>query len=548
MAHQPSNNLRFFACGTGELGPATAAEVGNKAAHLIRMAQAGLPVPAGFVLPTAMCREYLARACRLPDGFAELLARSVRELESAATLAFGGDRRPLLVAVRSGAAVSMPGMLDTILNIGLCDRTLPALIRMTGNPWHAWDSYRRLVQAYAEIVCGRAREPFDRLLSEALQSQGIATADELDVAALRDLTQAFLNLFQAQTGQPFPQEPLTQLACAVEAVFRSWDSPRAVTYRRLHKLEGIAGTAVTVQAMVFGNMGGTSGSGVAFTRDPTTGENQLYFDFLWNAQGEDVVSGRCCVQDAADLQLAPEFYRTLRQAAGQLERLFRDAQDFEFTVQEGRFYLLQSRSANRTPWAALRIACDLVREGLIDGATAVERLQGYDLDAIETTRLAGSTTEQPLCAGCPAGPGVAVGQIALDSETAMAVTRAGQAAILVREEISPDDIAGLTAAAGVLTARGGRTSHAAVIARQLAKVCIVGCPELSISLAKRECCLGKQRLREGDVLSLDGHSGRVYQGKLEVTVEKPVQYLEEIQQLRSEIRKHARNISRSEAL
>jgi pyruvate,orthophosphate dikinase len=536
LAQNNWNSVYFLACGAADLRAATAEEVGNKAANLIRMAKAGLPVPAGFVLPTGMCREYFAEARRLPEGFAELLAQSIKVVEKATALTFAGDRRPLLVSVRSGAAASMPGMMDTILNVGLCDRTLPALIRMTGNPRHAWDSYRRLVQAYAEIARGLAREPFDRLLAEALKRQGILTADELDVAALRELTLEFLRHFQAQTGEPFPQDPLVQLARAVEAVFRSWESPRAVAYRRLHGLEGLAGTAVTGQAMVFGNMGGTSGSGVAFTRDPMTGENRLFLDFLWNAQGEDVVSGRCPVQDSGGLQLAsPDLYRALRQTSGQLERLFRDAQDFEFTVQEGRLYLLQSRNAKRTPWAALRIACELAREGLIDDATAIERLQDYDLNSIETARLAGSNAARPLCSGTPAGPGVAVGQIALDSESAVAMASADRIPILLREDISPDDITGLAAAAGVLTARGGCTSHAAVVARQLGKVCIVGCRELSVSLGKRGCRLGDRWLREGDYLSLDGHSGSVYEGKLAVVVEKPTQYLQEVEQLRARV-------------
>jgi pyruvate,orthophosphate dikinase len=494
------------------------------------MAEAGLPVPPGFVLGTALCRDYFDRGRRLPEDFTELIAQSIREEEKATGLTFGGARRPLLVAVRSGAAVSMPGMMDTILNIGLGDRTLPALIRMTGNPRHAWDSYRRLVQAYGEVVHGLPAAPFERSLAEAMEREAIPAAGELDVAALKGLAQKFLAHFESQVGKPFPQEPLAQLAGAVEAVLRSWESPRAVEYRRLHGLDDRAGTAVMVQAMVFGNMGGTSGSGVAFTRDPATGQNTLYLDFLWNAQGEDVVSGRYLVQDSAGLQGAmPELYRELRRTGTQLELLFRDVQDFEFTVQEGRLYLLQSRDAKRTPWAALRIACDLVKDGLIDETAALDRLGQYDLASIQFVRLVPKGDCRPLCAGTPAGPGVAVGEIALDPESAIAMASSGRTPVLVREDIVPADIAGLAAAAGVLTSRGGRTSHAAVVARQLNKVCIVGCRELAVPAGGGGCRLGSRWFTQGDCLSLDGHSGTVYDGKLDVVAERPTQHLREVE-------------------
>jgi pyruvate,orthophosphate dikinase len=502
--------------------------VGSKAANLSRMAEAGLPVPPAFVLPTAQCRAYWQQGQRLPADFAGRLAPAIAQIEKATGLTFGGVRRPLLVSVRSGAAVSMPGMMATILNVGLCERTLPALVRMTGNPRHAWDSYRRLVQAYAEVVHDVPADPFERRLAEHLQREEVPTTDELDAAALKEITREFLELFESLAGRPFPQEPLVQLTGAIEAVFRSWQSPRAAEYRRLHSLNDRAGTAVTVQAMVYGNMGGTSGSGVAFSRNPTTGENLLYLDYLANAQGEDVVSGRYPLQDSSSLQQTmPELYRQLRQIGRQLEMLFRDAQDFEFTVQEGRLYLLQSRRAKRTPWAALRIACELVQEGLIDEAMALKHLAGYDLDSIENVRLS-SPTEPPLCGGIPASAGVAVGAIVFDSETAVRSATAGRPALLLRAEIATTDIAGLAAAAGVLTTCGGRTSHAAVLARQLNKVCIVGCRELDIDAPRRGCRLGGRWFHEGDVLTLDGQSGAVYAGRLDVITEKPLKYLQEI--------------------
>jgi pyruvate,orthophosphate dikinase len=530
------NNVYFLGCGAADRRGVSADVVGHKAANLIRMAEAGLLVPPGFVLATTLCRDYFDHGRRLPDGFSQLLAQRIGEVEKATGLTFGGPRRPLLVSVRSGAAVSMPGMMDTILNVGLGERTLPALIRMTGNPRHAWDSYRRLVQAYAEVVRGLPADSFERSLAESLQRQAVPAAGELDVAALKGLTQEFLGHFKSQVGQPFPEEPLAQLVGAAEAVFRSWETPRAVEYRRLHGLDNRAGTAVTVQAMVFGNMGGTSGSGVAFTRDPSTGENTLYLDFLWNAQGEDVVSGRYPAQDSGGLQgVMPELYHELRRSGRQLELLFRDAQDFEFTVQEGRLFLLQSRDAKRTPWAALRIACDLVKEGLIDEATALERLGQYHLDSIQSVRLVPNDDCPPLCTGTPASPGVAAGEIALDSESAVMMASAGRVPVLVREDISPADIAGLAAAAGVLTGRGGRTSHAAVVARQLNKTCIVGCRELAIPAGSRGCRLGDRWFTEGDWLSLDGHSGTVYRGKLDVVVERPTQHLREVERWKARL-------------
>jgi pyruvate,orthophosphate dikinase len=466
----------------------------------------------------------------LPESVPDLLLHGVRELERAARLTFGAERRPLLVSVRSGAAVSMPGMLDTVLNVGLCDRTLPALVRMTGNPRHAWDSYRRLIHAYAEVVAGLPGDPFERVLQEHLHKEEVPAVAELDVAALKGVASDFLDAYRSAKGEPFPQDPAAQLAGAVEAVFRSWQSSRASEYRRLQGLADLPGTAATVQAMVFGNMGGTSGAGVGFTRDPATGENGLYLDFLWNAQGEDVVSGRCPVQGGPGLQDAlPELYRQLRQSARQMERLFHDAQDFEFTVQEGRLFFLQTRDAKRTAWAALRIACEQVAEGLIDEPTALRRLEAYNLGEIQAVRVAAAEGSRPLAVGVPASPGVAVGEAVFDPQRAVAQAAAGRTPILIRTDIATADIAGLAASAGVLTARGGRTSHAAVVARQLNKVCVVSCPGLVLLEHGRGCRIGSHPLEEGAVVSLDGHSGRVHAGRVEVVVERPASYLQQVE-------------------
>lgn len=533
---QACEELYAFGQSTTISHPAVADVVGNKGANLMRMAEAGLPVPPGFILPTQLCRDCLQSGGQVPEGTRELLQRGIRQVEQWSGLSFGGDRRPLLVAVRSGSPASMPGMMDTILNVGLCDRTLPALIRMTGNPRHAWDSCRRLIQAYAEVVCRLEPDPFDRILDDYLQRECVPSVSELDVAALKRLVRDFLDHFQTSFGEPFPQDPMAQLFGAVQAVFRSWQSTRAVAYRQLHSLDSLIGTAVTVQTMVFGNMGSTSGSGVGFTRNPATGENGLYLDFLSNAQGEDVVSGRCPVQDVVGLQQRlPELHGQLRRIQERLEFLFRDAQDFEFTVQEGRLYLLQTRNAKRTAWAALRIACEQVTEELIDPAAALSRLAEYDLNSIQQVRVITTEGCRPIGKGIAASPGVAVGKAVFDPNRAVRMAEAGGSAILIRTDSSTADIAGLAASAGVVTTRGGRTSHAAVVARQLNKVCIVGCRELAVSDDCRSGRIGDHVIEDGATVSLDGNSGLVYAGSLEVIIERPTAYLQEVDRWKADV-------------
>ena len=505
-----------------------AAQMGFKAFNLQRMAAAGMPVPQAFVLGTDWCalRRREPEGCRQP--LREALAEWTRRLEQACGLAFGGERKPLLVSVRSGAPVSMPGMMDTVLNIGLCDRTVRGLLRLTGNPRLAWDSYRRLVQQYAQIVHGAKGGDFEERVTAAVAKAGVAGPRELDFASLEALAVESLDVFADVTGAPFPQDPREQLESATLAVLDSWQSARAVEYRRLHGIDDATGTAVTVQRMVFGNAGGTSGSGVGFTRDPATGENRLYLDFLFNAQGEDVVSGRQAVQDTARLPLAmPEVAQRLEEIRSALEAVFGDAQEFEFTVQDGRLYLLQSRTAKRTPWAALRMAVEQVREGAASPAQALARLDGIDLAAIERRRVA-DPAEPPLATAVPASIGLAVGAIALDARAAKRLGAKGRPAILVRNDTSTEDIAGIAVSAGVLTARGGRTSHAAVVARQMGKVCLVGCATLHIDEKSRTVTLGPRTLREGDVICLDAENGRVLEGEPEVLVERPTELLAEV--------------------
>jgi pyruvate,orthophosphate dikinase len=526
----------FFGADNIQTQDATLDVVGGKAFNLMRMARIEMPIPPGFVLSTQFCANFLRQGKRLPKGLPELLESNIRRLENMVGFTFGGSRRPLLVSVRSGAAVSMPGMMDTILDIGLTDTTVKALVRMTGNPRMAWDSYRRLVETYAKVVHRCPTDGFDSLLGRYLEEEDLPNPRELDAESLENLTLEYLDAYAEQVGSRFPQRPIDQLVGAVEAVFRSWESKRAAEFRRINNISGLLGTAVTVQTMVFGNMGATSGSGVAFTRDPATGDNDLYMDFLFNAQGEDVVSGRNAAEDAEEFKrVLPGVYREIHRVRKVLEEEFKDVQDFEFTVQEGKLYMLQCRTGKRTPWAALKIAVDMVQEGLIDPQIALKRLALYDLERIERVRLSSKTAEaEPLCKGIPASPGVAIGQVALDTDTAKFMVSKGRPVILVREDTSTADIAGMAICNGILTVVGGRTSHAAVVARQLNKVCIVGCGTMGIDLRKRWVNIAARTYSEGDFISLDGNTGNVYAGALDVIVEKPKKYLAEVDRWKDE--------------
>jgi pyruvate,orthophosphate dikinase len=504
--------------GGAGLPPGGVEAVGGKAFYLARMADAGLPVPPAFVLPTGWCRALRAGLAG-EAAVAAALDEGIARLETATGLGFGSARRPLLVSVRSGAAVSMPGMLETVLDVGLNDAGVQGLLRLTGNPRLAWDSWRRLVQGYAEVVQGLPASSFDEMVAAALTEAGVESDRDLDYRVLRGLAHAMLEQFRLLAGRPFPTEPRAQLLAAALAVFRSWDAPKAATYRRLHGLDDAAGTAVTVQAMVFGNAGGASGAGVGFTRDPATGMRGLYVDFVFNGQGEDVVAGRRTTDGGARLRRRlPGVHAQLEAMCGTLEGLFGDAQDFEFTLQSGTLWLLQSRSAKRTPWAALRIAVDLVEEGLLSPNQARRLLDGIDPATVLRTRF---VDPGPVLAGAQvAGMGVASGRIALDSTAAARLAATGPV-ILVRQETLTEDIAGMASAAGILTATGGRTSHAAVVARQLGRVCLVACPDLAIDLAHRTCRIGGRDFAEGDPLSLDGNAGTVHAGLLAVVAERP---------------------------
>lgn len=501
------------------------AAVGFKAFNLARMAELGLDVPPAFVIGTGFCAT--------PEDVTPALWRDdLGWLETLAGLGFGDPRRPLLLSVRSGAPVSMPGMMETLLNIGLSDQTLPGLIRFGGNPRLAWDAYRRLVATFGEVVAGIRADAFEADL-DAVAS---GTAErELDHLALREVTRRHLETYRREAGEPFPQDVREQLRRAVQAVFLSWSGSKARSYRQMRSLSDAMGTAVTVQQMVFGNAGGLSGAGVGFTRNPSDGTPALWVDFLFNAQGEDVVSGRRNAGDGEILNgVAPTVWQDLLAATRALEVEFRDMQDFEFTVQDGRLFMLQTRDGKRTPQAAARIALDMAEEGLIDRLTALRRTRDLTLEALAVTMLGDDGgTPQAIATAASAATGVVSGRIALDEAAARRLGHGGDAVILVRRDAETSDVAALDLAAGLLTQNGSRTSHAAVVARQLGKVCLVSCSALTIDESGRSIAVGPQRFAEGDVLTIDGNDGRVYAGHQTIERVAPPGLWERLLELRA---------------
>jgi len=523
--------LYLIGCGTavGNGPDASAQTMGSKAWNLWRMAQLSLPVPPAFVLGTHYCVEPSARAVASQPS---LWNCGLRELERASGLIFGDARRPLLLSVRSGAPVSMPGMMETLLNIGLCDATVGGFLRLTGNPRLVWDAYRRLVATYAEVVAGVPAQLFDEACATLA---GARDERDLDFAELRELTRRFLQIYERAAGRAFPQEPRLQLAGAIEAVFASWQSAKACEYRRLNRISEALGTAVAVQVMVFGNAGGQSGAGVGFTRDPATGEPALWVDFLFDAQGEDVVSGRRSAHGHEELaKVMPAVWQALQDVARQLERAFGDMQEFEFTVQEGRLFMLQTRTGKRTRSAAARIALDLLEEGLISADLARERTAGLDREALGKLRIVAANGARlvPLAQAASASAGVATGEIVLDEARALIRHGAGAPTVLVRRDADTSDIAALQSALGLLSQRGARTSHAAVVARQLNKVCLVGCASLQIDATTRTIKIGATTLREGELLTLDGDNGAVYAGSVHTEIEYPEDLLARLSVLR----------------
>jgi len=489
--------------------------LGGKGIGLAEMTQLGVPVPAGFTITTDACRGYRSNAKALPDGLADEIDHHLEALERKTGKRFGDTSDPLLVSVRSGAAVSMPGMMDTILNLGLNDKALQGLAGATGNKRFANDSYRRLIQMYGEVVDGIAGHRFEQALTDLKKSRGVSHDVDLAAEDLGELIATYKQIYEEETGEGFPQDPRDQLTRAVEAVFDSWDAPRAIVYRRQYDISDELGTAVNVVQMVFGNKGEESGTGVAFTRDPSTGEPGLYGEFLANAQGEDVVAGIRTPEPLARMeQKLPAAFEQLLETMRRLEEHYQDVQDIEFTVEDNALYLLQTRSAKRTAAAAVKSAVDMVGEGLISREQAVTRIDPAQLDQLLHPMIDPTADWEVAAKGLNASPGAACGRIVLDADTAEQRGAAGESVILVRWETTPDDIHGLIQAAGILTAHGGMTSHAAVVARGMGKPCVAGCDALSIDLDARTITLGTQTLSEGDVLTIDGGTGAVIIGEV----------------------------------
>ena len=470
--------------------------LGGKGIGLAEMTQLGVPVPAGFTITTEACRAYMAAGGAVPDGLDAQVDEHVAALETRTEKGFGDDQSPLLVSVRSGAAVSMPGMMDTILNLGLNDVAVEGLSASTGNPRFALDSYRRLIQMYGDVVDGVDGHRFEHALTELKAARGADQDVHLTADDLRELVETFKAIYEDGTGEPFPQDAREQLRRAYRAVFDSWNAPRAKVYRRANDIADDLGTAVNVVQMVFGNRGESSGTGVCFTRDPATGERRLFGEFLANAQGEDVVAGIRTPEPIARMKEGmPEAFEQLVATFDRLETHYRDMQDIEFTVEEGTLYLLQTRTGKRTAAAALRIAAEMVEEGLISREEAVARIDPGQLDQLLHPMIDPDARVDVVTRGLNASPGAACGAIVLDADAAEERGKAGEDVILVRWETTPDDIHGLIHAAGVLTAHGGMTSHAAVVARGMGKPCVAGCEELSIDVSAGWSGSGRTRCR-----------------------------------------------------
>ena len=493
--------------------------LGGKGANLAEMTAIGLPVPDGFTITTEACLAYLRSGNEWPDGLSEQVGAAVEALESRVGATLGGGESPLLVSVRSGAPVSMPGMMDTILNLGLNDSSVAALAETTGDPRFAYDSYRRLIQMFGNVVMGVSINLFEDLLGRAKLAKGVTADVDLDGGSLTELVRQYQDVYRVETGEPFPQAPRAQLDLAIAAVFQSWNTPRAVAYRRRERLDDDMGTAVNVQQMVFGNTGERSGTGVAFTRNPSTGEPHPYGEFLQNAQGEDVVSGARTGLPLDELaRVEPEAHSALVEVMALLERHYGDMQDLEFTVDRGRLYMLQTRSGKRDPRAALRIAVDMVSEGVIDQRTAVGRVDANLLEHVLRPTVNPRDEHPVIATGLPACAGAAVGQVVFDAATAIERADAGVSVVLVRGETSADDVPGMARATGVVTSRGGMTSHAAVVVRGWGTPCVVGAEMIEIDESQRLFRVAGYEVREGDVVtvSVDDEVGRVILGEADL--------------------------------
>lgn len=516
-------NVFFFSKGLTDGNITMKKLLGGKGANLADMSELGIPVPPGFTITTEVCGYYADHDNTYPDGLHAEVAGNLNKLETATGKAFGSVENPLLLSVRSGAFVSMPGMMDTILNLGLTDETVAGLAAKSGNERFAYDSYRRLLQMYGDVVMDLKPEtetdhdPFEVILEALKQEKNVELDTDLSADDLKELVARFKAVIEQKAGRPFPQDPIEQLWGAIEAVFSSWNNPRAIKYRQINDIKGLRGTAVNVQAMVFGNMGDGCGTGVAFTRDPATGENEFYGEYLMNAQGEDVVAGiRTPLPISTLNDEMPEIYAELIDIRAKLEAQYKDMQDIEFTIEDSVLYMLQTRNGKRTAAAAVRTAVEMVGEGMIDRKEAVLRVAPEQIDQLLHPMFDPAAEAQApvLTKGLPASPGGATGSVVFSAAAAEEAAAAGKKIILVRIETSPEDIGGMVAAQGILTARGGMTSHAAVVARGMGKCCVAGAGELSIDYANHQFTVGGQIVKAGESISLNGSSGTVYKGDI----------------------------------
>jgi pyruvate,orthophosphate dikinase len=523
----PKKSVYFFGSGKAEGGDKMRDLLGGKGAGLHEMTRIGIPVPPGFTISTAVCREYYAKRRRYPKGLQTEVAAALKRVETIMGRRFGDAENPLLLSVRSGARESMPGMMDTVLNLGLNDRTVEGLIRKTRNARFAYDSYRRFIQMYADVVLGikpkdKARsDPLEAILEDKKKARGAQLDTDLNADDLKELVFLYKREIKTRFGKEFPEAPLDQLWGAIGAVFESWNNDRAVKYRELYRIPHSWGTAVNVQAMVFGNLGENCATGVAFTRDPASGERRFYGEFLPNAQGEDVVAGIRTPQPISELsKIQPRAAKQLERICRTLERHYRDMQDVEFTVENGKLWMLQTRSGKRTGFAAVRIAVDMVKERIIDKKEALLRIEPDQLNQLlrpvfdQTGKELAERQGHLLGKGLPAGPGAATGRIVFHAQDAVEWKKRGERVVLCRIETSPDDIRGMDAAQGILTARGGMTSHAALVARQMGKVCVAGCEVLQIDYAAHSLRVDHAELKEGDWISIDGTTGEVFKGEI----------------------------------
>ena len=508
--------IYFFGSGKADGTGAMKDLLGGKGAGLAEMTNAGVPVPPGFTITTAVCNLFYDLGKRVPEGLDSDMRVYMKKVEDAlgGRFKFGDTSRPLLVSVRSGSKFSMPGMMDTVLNLGLNDQTIDGLIRMSDNERFAWDAYRRFIQMFGNVVMGIEKDVFEHTIHEVKKKRKVNLDIDLTAEDLKGLVDKFKVKVKQITKRPFPQDPFEQLIMARDAVFGSWNNPRAITYRRLNDIPGNLGTAVNVQAMVFGNMGDTSATGVGFTRDPSTGAKDFYGEYLTNAQGEDVVAGVRTPHPISELaKEMPQVYKQLREITNKLEKHYRDVQDFEFTVQDGTLYMLQTRTGKRTAHAAVKIAVDMVGERLISREEAVLRVEPASLDQLLHPIIDPKAKIQVIAKGLPASPGAASGKVVFTADEAVRLAKNGKV-ILVRPETTPDDIHGMDAAQGILTARGGMTSHAAVVARGMGKPCVAGCESIRVDLKAEKFTVGKVTVKLGDHITLDGGTGRVILGKV----------------------------------